>query len=526
MARPFYVTTPIYYVNDSPHIGHAYTSLAADMMARFARLQGRDVKFLTGTDEHGQKVEKSAENAGKTPQDFVDEVSQRFRVMSERLQLTHDDFIRTTEPRHIKAAQALWTTLIERDEIYKGTYAGWYAIRDEAFYQEAELIDGKAPTGALVEWVEEESYFFRLSKWEKPLLAYFEAHPDFMGPTSRRNEVTSFVTGGLRDLSVSRSTFKWGVPVPGDAGHVMYVWLDALTNYLTALDYPAKMPTSDGYWGNSLHLVGKDILRFHCVYWPAFLMAAGLPVPKRVYAHGWLTNAGAKISKSVGNAIDPMALIDTFGLDQFRYFFLREVPFGKDGEYSETAFIQRINSDLANDLGNLVQRVLAFIQKHAGAEIPPVQEFTADDAEILGAWKGVLAQMTDAFETQALHRLCEHLWTLVGDANRYIDLQQPWSLRKTDTARMGTVLYTLTEVIRHIGILAQPIVPLGAAKILETLGVPLDARQFTHLETHPLQSGVPLPVPTPIFPRFQKQETSELSSKDTIDTHPGGKASS
>ncbi len=512
MAKSFYVTTPIFYVNDSPHIGHAYTSLAADMMARFARLQGQKVYFLTGTDEHGQKVKKSAEAAGKNPQDFVDEVSQRFQKMVQDLELTHDRFIRTTEADHKKAAQQLWKTLVEKGEIYKDTYAGWYSVRDEAFFQESELVDGKAPTGAPVEWVEEESYFFRLSKWQEPLLQYFSENPDFIGPTSRRNEVLSFVKGGLRDLSISRSTFDWGVPVPGDPKHVMYVWIDALTNYITALGYPdeSELRKKDGLWQNALHVVGKDILRFHCVYWPAFLMAAGLPLPKRVFAHGWLTNAGEKISKSLGNAIDPFALIQEYGLDQTRYFFLREVPFGNDGEYSVSSFVQRVNSDLANDLGNLVQRVLSFVHKHAAGKVPVPGELTQDDEDMVAQWRKVYAQMEEAMEEQSLHRAIEKLWALVSSANKYIDTQEPWKLRKEDVQRMETVLYVLVEVIRQIGLMAQPIVPKGATKILDILQIPEKKRTFDDLET-PLKGGTALASVEPIFPRFQ---VSEAGARD------------
>lgn len=366
----FYITTPIYYVNDVPHIGHAYTTLACDVLARFMRLEGRTVKFLTGTDEHGQKVVKSAEAAGKTPQDFTDEVSQRFRELASLMQYSHDDFIRTTESRHIRAAQALWEALKAKGHIYLGAYAGWYSVRDEAFYTESEIVDGKAPTGAPVEWLEEPSYFFDLSQWQEKLLEHYHNHPEFIWPASRRNEVIRFVEGGLKDLSVSRTSFRWGIPIPNDENHVMYVWLDALTNYLSAIGYPDTKHPDYAYWPADIHMVGKDILRFHAVYWPAFLMAAGLPLPKRIIAHGWWTNEGQKISKSLGNVIDPLKLINEFGVDQTRYFLMREVPFGNDGNYSRDQMIQRVNAELANTIGNLAQRTLSLIYKHCDAKIP------------------------------------------------------------------------------------------------------------------------------------------------------------
>ena len=505
MEKHFYVTTPIYYVNDIPHIGHAYTSLAADMVARFARLRKQQVKFLTGTDEHGQKVEKAALKANQSPQAFVNTVSQRFREMSTTLQLTNDDFIRTTEERHIKAVQCLWKTLAEKGHIYKDIYAGWYAVRDEAFYQTNDLVDGRAPTGAPVTWVEEESYFFRLSTWKQPLLDYYQNHVDFIGPPERRNEVISFVSSNLKDLSISRCSFKWGVPVPGDAQHVIYVWLDALTNYITALGYPTHLDTH--YLEQALHLVGKDIIRFHCVYWPAFLMAAGLPVPKRIFAHGWLIQKGEKMSKSLGNVIDPWTLIDTFGLDQVRYFLLREVPFGQDGVIHMDALIQRINSDLANDLGNLVQRVLMFIQQYGHAKVPLQHQLNPEDQTILCAWKEKLTQMEKFFYTQELHRMCQEVWHLIKHANQYMDQQKPWTLRKTDHKRMATVLFVLAEIIRHIGILAQPIVPIGAAKILDLLNISKEERMFDALIQHPLTPGAPLPTPQPIFPRYDTRHT-------------------
>lgn len=492
-----YITTPIYYVNDKPHIGHAYTTLACDTLARFWRLQGKDVKFLTGTDEHGQKVEKAAATANMGPQDFVDIVSQTFRHLIDKMKVTNDDFIRTTEPRHIKAAQALWTRLIDNGAIYLGEYAGWYAVRDEAFYVESELINGKAPTGADVEWVIEPSYFFKLSAYQDQLLAYYQTHPDFIAPESRRNEVIRFVEGGLHDLSVSRTSFKWGVPVPGDDKHIMYVWLDALTNYITALGYPDE-ENSDfkAFWPEAVHVVGKDILRFHAVYWPAFLMAAGLPLPRQVFAHGWWTNEGVKISKSLGNTIDPIELIDTYGIDAVRYFLIREVSFGQDGDFSRQALINRLNSDLANAYGNLVQRVLSFIYKNGDAVVPTPGALTSDDLAFLDLPK----QFLPTIHEMQLNRYAEGVWALIAKANQYVDEHKPWGLKKTDPERMNTVLYVLADFIRQIAILTQPLVPVASAKILDQLVVSEDDRLFSALGKK-LLSGTKLPEPIGVFPR-------------------------
>ncbi|MCW5699323.1 MAG: methionine--tRNA ligase, partial [Rhodospirillales bacterium] len=435
--KTFYVTTPIYYVNDSPHIGHMYTTLACDVLARFKRLDGYDVKFLTGTDEHGQKVDKAARAAGLDPQTFTDRVSRNFRDLAEEMNFSNDDFIRTTEERHFRSCQALWTRLLEGGHIYLGSYAGWYAVRDEAFYTESELTTGPegeklAPTGAPVEWVEEPSYFFRLSAFRDRLLQLYEEKPDFILPRSRYNEVVSFVKGGLQDLSVSRTTFKWGIPVPGDPDHVMYVWLDALTNYITAVGYPNTDKGEFGtYWPADVHMVGKDILRFHAVYWPAFLMAAGVAPPKRVFAHGWWTVEGRKMSKSLGNAIDPIHLVDTYGLDQVRYVMLREVPFGNDGDFSHDSVVRRINGELANDLGNLCQRVLSMVAKNCDAAVPTPGAFTADDEAMLTAAHGLLPAVRKSIDVQTFHEAIETLWTVVRAANGYVDRQAPWALRKT-----------------------------------------------------------------------------------------------
>ena len=503
MTRPsYYITTPIYYVNDAPHIGHAYTSVAADILARFQRLDGYDVFFLTGTDEHGQKIERSASKAGVPTQEFVDGFAKAFEALSPLLNLTNDMFIRTTSPDHHKAAQALWTRIEERGHIYEGSYAGWYAVRDEAFYGEKELVGGKAPTGADVEWVEEASYFFDLSKWQDKLLAFYEENPDFMGPSSRRNEVISFVKSGLRDLSISRSTFGWGVRVPGSQTHIMYVWMDALTNYISALGFPdEKAPLFTRHWPNVVHLVGKDILRFHAVYWPAFLMAAGLEPPKRLFAHGWWTNEGQKISKSLGNTIDPAHLVETYGVDQVRYFFAREIPFGSDGDFSDAAMRRRANSDLANDFGNLAQRVLSFVAKNGGGVVPTPGAFQNEDKALLAEVSGLLDKARDHVKVQALSHLCETLWQGVGLANRYVDLQAPWQLKKTDPARMETVLYTLMEVIRRLAILIQPITPAACAKMLDQLAIAPHKRTFADLETS-LVPGTTLPTPEGVFPRL------------------------
>ncbi|MDX9689885.1 MAG: methionine--tRNA ligase [Alphaproteobacteria bacterium] len=512
MTQNYYITTPIYYVNDVPHIGHVYCSCACDVLARFKRLDGYNVMFLTGTDEHGQKVAKSAEKAGMHPKAFTDKVSQNFRDIAKVMNFSHDDFIRTTEERHYKAAQALWSTLIEKGDIYLGKYEGWYAMRDEAFYAESELTDGPnntkiAPSGAECEWMEEPSYFFRLSQWGDRLLKFYDENPDFILPHYRRNEVISFVKQGMHDLSVSRTAMKWGVPVPNDPDHVMYVWMDALTNYITALGYPdTNADKYKAFWPADLHMVGKDILRFHAVYWPAFLMAAGLPVPKRVFAHGWWTNAGQKISKSLGNVIDPNKLIEQYGLDQTRYFMMREVPFGNDSDFSHEAMVARINSNLANDFGNLAQRSLSMIAKNCEAKVPTPGAFTEADRALLGKAQNLLNQMRETLDVQAFHKALDAAWDVIGDGNRYVDEQAPWALKKTDPARMATVLYVLAETVRYVAILVQPFMPESMAKMLDLLAVPESERSFACLdEAHALKAGTPLPTPQGVFPRYVEE---------------------
>ncbi|MBT6441682.1 MAG: methionine--tRNA ligase [Alphaproteobacteria bacterium] len=536
MTRPsaYYITTPIYYVNDLPHIGHAYTTLACDVLARFMRADGHDVMFLTGTDEHGQKVEKSASAAGVEPMAFVDSVSERFRDLAGVMGFTNDDFIRTTEPRHISSCQEIWRRIAANNapdstesNIYLGKYDGWYSVRDEAFYAESELTKGAdgvkvAPSGAPVEWVEEPSYFFRLSAWQEPLLKFYEDNPDFIAPDSRRNEVISFVRSGLLDLSISRTSFSWGVPVPDDPKHIMYVWLDALTNYITAAGFPDESkPSWETYWPADLHMVGKDIVRFHAVYWPAFLMAAGLAPPKRVYAHGWWTNEGQKISKSLGNVIDPLEMVEQYGLDAVRYFLLREVPFGNDGDFSRRSMVGRINSDLANDLGNLAQRTLSMIAKNCDGQLPSFDAATAPDAdfasrESLLAARGLISGLRDIMGRQSFHEALELVWTVVRDANRTIDADAPWKLRKTDPEAMKAVLWLQAETIRHIAIVLRPFMPTAMDAMLDQLGVGTEAREFSCLSSvgeltdeHSLVPGTALPKPSPVFPRYVDEEEEE-----------------
>lgn len=512
--KNYYITTPIYYVNDKPHLGHAYTTIACDVMARHKRLDGYDVYFLTGTDEHGQKVQQAAEAKGVDPQAFTDEVSQTFRTLWPKLNITNDDFIRTTEERHKKACQALWNKLVESGNIYLDSYGGWYAVRDEAYYGEDELKDGPngkkiAPSGAECEWVEEESYFFKLSGWGDKLLDLYAKNPNFIQPEARRNEVISFVKSGLRDLSVSRTRLTWGVPVPNAPNHVMYVWIDALTNYISALGYPDE--NADLYkkfWPANVHMVGKDILRFHAVYWPAFLMAANIPLQHQVFAHGWWTIEGQKMSKSIGNVIAPDDLIRDYGLDPSRYFVLREVPFGNDGDFSKSQAVARINADLANGLGNLAQRTLSMIAKNCDGKVPAHGEFEAADKALLNdAQSNLVTNLRTEFDKFAFNRGLEAFMKVVYDANAYIDAQAPWGLKKTNPDRMQTVLYVLAETIRCLGIAFQSVAPQSAEKILDQVAAPLDRRQYEHTAADfALVPGTQLPAPTGVFPRIEALE--------------------
>ena len=512
MTRRFYVTTPIYYVNGAPHIGHAYTSIAADVLARFHRLAGDEVFFLTGTDEHGQKVEQAAQAAGVAPQTFADSVSANFRAMADSMAISYDDFIRTTDPRHIAGAQALWRKVAENGAIYLDAYEGWYALRDECFYGEDELIDGPdgkkvAPTGAPVEWLKEPSYFFRLSDYQDRLLELYDRHPEFLGPHGARNEIISFVKQGLRNLSISRTSFKWGIPVPGDERHVMYVWFDALANYLSALGYPDMDAQRMAFWPASLHLVGKDIARFHAIYWPAFLMAAGIDLPEKIFANGWWTIEGQKMSKSLGNVVDPRELVAEFGLDAVRFFVLREVPFGGDSDLSRKALITRNNVELANDLGNLAQRTLSLVARNCGGILPERRILTEEDQKLLGQ-VSVLPQLLGAqFERCALTDALEDVWKVIRACNAYIDHQAPWALRKTDVERMADVLRVLLDALRGIATMLQPFMPHSMARMLDQLGVAQDERTFVALET-PLPGGRSLPAPQGIFPRYVEPEPS------------------
>ncbi|MBM6581497.1 methionine--tRNA ligase [Microvirga sp. BT689] len=512
--QKFYITTAISYPNGAPHIGHAYEIVASDAIARFKRIDGYDVFFMTGTDEHGLKIQQTADKNGTTPKAFVDEMATKFRAMADRLDCSYDRFIRTTDADHLPSTQELWRRMQEKGDIYLSKYSGWYSVRDEAYYDESELTkqpDGswRAPTGTPVEWIEEESYFFRLSAYQDRLLALYEAQPDFISPETRRNEITSFVRSGLQDLSISRTTFNWGLPVPGDPKHVMYVWIDALNNYVTGCGFPNESDPRWSYWPADVHIIGKDIVRFHTVYWPAFLMSADLPLPKRVFGHGFLFNKGEKMSKSVGNVIDPFDLADIYGVDQLRYFFMREVPFGQDGNYSHEAIVTRINADLANDLGNLAQRSLSMIAKNCDASVPQPGEFTQADQDMLWLADALPVKARAAMKDFAVHTTLSEIWAVVAEANRYFASQEPWVLRKTDPARMNTVLYVTAEVLRAVGILAQPFVPSAAAKLLDLLAVAPEGRGIAAIgPEHRLAAGTALPQPAPIFPRYLEAEAS------------------
>ena len=514
MSKPkFYITTAIPYANGAPHIGHAYERIATDAIARFKRLDGYDVLFVTGMDEHGQKMQQTAAREGITPQQLADRTAAQFEAMGEELNARADDILRTTETRHKNSVQEIWRRMAANGDIYLSKYSGWYSVRDEAYYAEDEIEEREGrrfslKTGTPVEWVEEESYFFKLSAYAGKLLELYEKRPDFIVPEHYRNEIVAFVKRGLNDLSISRTTFDWGVQVPDDPKHVMYVWVDALTNYLSATGFPDTHAPRAAFWPASAHVIGKDITRFHAIYWPAFLLSAGLPVPDQVVVHGFLFSRGEKMSKSVGNVVSPSDLVKAYGVDQTRYFFLREVPFGQDGNYSHEAIVNRINADLANDLGNLAQRSLSMIAKNCGGVVPKHGAFTEADREILAAADGIHAEARAAHETHSINKALDAIWRVVADANRYFAGQEPWALKKTDPARMETVLYVTAEVLRIIGIMVQPYMPASAASLLQLLSVDTNA-SFADLGKR-LVSGTPLPAPAPIFPRYVDEEAAKV----------------
>ena len=500
MSDPFYITTAISYPNGPPHIGHAYEAIAADAIARFQRAQGRDVRFQTGTDEHGLKMAQAARAEGIAPRALADKMSRLFQDMCDTLNISYDRFIRTSEAEHYRASQAIWKAMEERGDLYLDRYEGWYSVRDEAYYEEDELIPGDdgeklSPQGTPVEWTVEESWFFRLSRYQQPLLDHYAANPDFIRPESRRNEVIRFVEGGLKDLSVSRTSFDWGVPVPGSDNHVMYVWLDALTNYITGVGYPDDTEMWRRYWPASVHLIGKDVVRFHAVYWPAFLMSAGIELPKQVYGHGFLLSRGEKMSKSVGNVVDPMVLAERFGVDALRYFLLREVSFGQDGSYSAEAIVNRANAELANSFGNLAQRTLSMIVKNLDGVIPAVGE-APEDAELLDlVRKATGEELPQAFERFAFSVGIEAWLRAVFACNQYVDAQAPWALRKTDPERMAAVLGTLVVAVRDLAEAIAPVIPQSAERLLANIASG--------------DGGAPIAQPTPLFPRLELPEDEE-----------------
>jgi methionyl-tRNA synthetase len=516
MSDPFYITTAISYPNGPPHIGHAYEAIAADVIARFQRARGRDVRFQTGTDEHGLKMAQAARGEGVEPRAFADKMSRLFKDMCDTLNVSYDRFIRTSQADHYRASQAIWKAMEERGDLYLDRYEGWYSVRDEAYYEPDELVsaeDGSklSPHGTPVEWTVEESWFFRLSKYQQPLLDHYAANPDFIQPDSRRNEVVRFVEGGLKDLSISRTSFDWGVPVPGSNHHVMYVWLDALTNYITGLGYPDDTQLWRKYWPADIHLIGKDVVRFHAVYWPAFLMSAEIALPKHVYGHGFLLSRGEKMSKSVGNVVDPMALADKFGVDALRYFLLREVTFGQDGSYSAEAIVSRANAELANSFGNLAQRTLTQIVRNCGGGPPQIHGHNDADNALFDIVCGAASEtIPAAFDELALSKACESWIQAVFACNAYIDEQAPWALRKTDAERMETVLATLYICIAILAVAIRPVIPASSDKLLDAMGVAPELRTYEGIMSHwysPLaESEFKLAQPTPLFPRLELEE--------------------
>ncbi len=513
MSEPFYITTAISYPNGRPHIGHAYEAIATDAIARFHRMMGRDVRLITGTDEHGLKMVQTARAAGRDTLDFADEMSGYFRDMCAGLNIRHDKFMRTSDPRHHAASVALWEAMAAKGDLYLDRYEGWYSVRDEAFYDESELVEGEggarvSPQGTPVEWTAEETWFFRLSAYQDRLLALYADQPDFIRPESRRNEVVRFVEGGLKDLSVSRTSFDWGVPVPGSPGHVMYVWVDALTTYLSGIGFPQRGGEFDRFWPANVHIIGKDIVRFHAVYWPAFLMSAGLPLPKQVFGHGFLLSRGEKMSKSLGNVVDPMELAALFGVDPLRYFLLREVSFGQDGSYSAEAIVTRVNAELANGFGNLAQRTLSQIFKNLDGYLPAINGHTPDDEALFASVHAIVRDtMPAAYADLAMSQALEAWMQAVFACNAYIDAQAPWALRKSDPARMETVLATLYICIAQLAVAVQPVIPASAARLLDAMGIAPELRNPEGIAGHwyssLAESGFRLDAPQGLFPRLE-----------------------
>ena len=488
--KNFYITTPIYYPSGKPHMGHAYSSIIADVIARFKRMQGYKVFFLTGTDEHGLKIQKEAEKNKKQPKEFCDEISLKFRELTKTLNLSNDDFIRTTEKRHYKSVEEIWNKLVKSGDIYLDKYSGWYSISDEAYYDEKEIkeTNGKKisiSSGSPVDWVEEESYFFKLSKWQEPLLKHFKSNPNFILPISRKNEVVSFVERGLKDLSISRTSFSWGIPVPKDSKHVVYVWLDALTNYLSALNFPdIKNNMYKEFWPANIHIIGKDILRFHAVYWPAFLMAAKIPLPKRVFGHGWILSDEKKMSKSLGNILDPLEIIQKFGIDQLRYYLIKEVSLGNDGNISMENLKNCVNNDLANNYGNLCQRVFSFIEKNCNNKIPKVNELQKKDIEFTGIIKQKVDFLIQLIDKQDLNNYIKSVVQFSFDSNKFFNDSKPWELKKTNPDKMNSIIYGMVEQIKNLSILLSPLMPISTNKILDIINCEKNDRNLDGIKAN------------------------------------------